>query len=411
MHVPQGLAATAPTIDPALFREVLGHYPTGVVLVTALDDSAEPVGMVVGTFSSVSLDPALVAFMPMRESKTFERLRTASAFCVNVLAADQEEVCRHFARAGTDKFSTVDWSPSASGAPVLDGVVAVMDCTFESITDAGDHFIVLGRVNDLQVIKPDAPLLFFQGGYGRFVSTSLVSYTDADVVAGVRLAELARGPMERIATDLDVACTAFAPAGNDLCVVAVAVGRNASSQIGLGSRVPLIPPLGEQYVANMPAEVAERWIRRSAAGGDAAVAARYRERLRLARQRGWSVSIAGGHTDRDVIDAVREYSEGEVTPARLAHVLSVIRTSDASYEPVEFVDGERYDVGTISAPVMSADDDVHLTLRLSQLPAQATARDIASWAERLKAVAAEVAAMAGEASWGLAPRPPTEARR
>ena len=81
-------------IDPALFRETLGHYPTGVAVVTAIAENGKPVGMVVGTFSSVSLDPPLIAFFPASTSNSFKQLRTASTFAVNVLAADQEPLCR-----------------------------------------------------------------------------------------------------------------------------------------------------------------------------------------------------------------------------------------------------------------------------------------------------------------------------
>ena len=76
-------------IDATTFRETLGHYPTGVAVVTVVDDDGAPDGMVVGTFSSVSLDPPLIAFFPATSSRSFERIRTASAFCINVLASDQ----------------------------------------------------------------------------------------------------------------------------------------------------------------------------------------------------------------------------------------------------------------------------------------------------------------------------------
>ncbi|MGY1821001.1 flavin reductase family protein [Geodermatophilus sp. SYSU D00079] len=155
-------------VDPARFRTTLGHHPTGVVLVTAIDAAGEPVGMVVGSFASVSLDPPLVAFLPTRGSARFARLRTASSFCVNVLAHDQDDLCRAFATKGADGFPGVAWTPSPSGAPVLAGVVAWVDCTVESVTDAGDHHLVMGRVRDLDVVNPVPPLLFFQGGFGRF---------------------------------------------------------------------------------------------------------------------------------------------------------------------------------------------------------------------------------------------------
>ena len=157
-------------VSPRRFRTVLGHYPTGVVVVTAIDSDGDPAGMAVGSFTSVSLDPPLVAFLPDRSSTSFPRIRTAAGFCVNVLAADQEELCRRFARSGGDKFAGVFWTPTASGAPKLAGVSAWIDCQFESITEAGDHYIVLGRVLELAAPGPSLPLVFFRGAYGHFTA-------------------------------------------------------------------------------------------------------------------------------------------------------------------------------------------------------------------------------------------------
>lgn len=153
------------TIEPARYREVLGKHPTGVTVVTAIDAEGVPAGLAVGSFGSVSLDPPLVVFFPDRKSTSFVRVRTAQSFCVNVLAADQEPVCRAFARSGGDKFAGVDWSPAPSGAPRLHGVAAWIDCDIESITDAGDHFMTLGRVRALDCRTDAVPLVFVHGGY------------------------------------------------------------------------------------------------------------------------------------------------------------------------------------------------------------------------------------------------------
>ncbi len=155
-------------IDAALFRETLGHYPTGVAVVTAVAEDGNPAGMVVGTFSSVPLDPPLIAFFPASNSRSFARLRTARRFCVNVLASDQEPLCRRLATGGAGKFDGVRWRLEPLGSPVLGGAVSWVECTFEDIREAGDHYIVLGLVHELAVERSTLPLLFFQGGYGRF---------------------------------------------------------------------------------------------------------------------------------------------------------------------------------------------------------------------------------------------------
>jgi len=156
------------SFDNATFRRVLGHYPTGVCVVTAVEADGTPTGMVVGSFTSVSLDPPLVAFFPDRKSSSWPRIEKVGKFCVNVLAADQEALCRQFSARGGDKFAGISHRRSANGSPILDGVVAWIDCNLDVVHEAGDHFIVLGRVIALEVEAPSAPLLFFQGSYGAF---------------------------------------------------------------------------------------------------------------------------------------------------------------------------------------------------------------------------------------------------
>ncbi len=138
---------------PEHFRQVLGQYPTGVVVVTALDSAEQPVGMTVGSFVSVSLDPPLVAFLPARKSSSWAALRAASDnFCINILGSDQEQICRAVASRKTNKFDGIGWQKSAQGNPVLDGSVAWIDCTVDTIHEAGDHHIVVGgEVQDLGV--------------------------------------------------------------------------------------------------------------------------------------------------------------------------------------------------------------------------------------------------------------------
>lgn len=160
---------TAPvTFDSARYRQVLGHFPTGVTVITAIADG-EPVGLAVGSFCSVSLDPPLVAFFPGAGSSSWPKIEAAGVFCVNILGEDQEELCRRFASKDDDKFAGLGWSSApGTGSPLLHGVIAWVDCDIESVTETGDHFCVLGRVRDLAVAHDGGPLVFFRGGYGRF---------------------------------------------------------------------------------------------------------------------------------------------------------------------------------------------------------------------------------------------------
>ncbi|MGW9134903.1 flavin reductase family protein [Streptomyces sp. NPDC055681] len=153
-------------IDSAEFRRTLGHYPTGVAVVTAID-AGEPVGMAVGTFTSISLDPPLVGFFPASTSRSWARIRSAGAFTVNVLGADQLDLCRAFAASGADKFAGVNWAQGPTGAPVLADAVAWVHCTLSGVHSIGDHDLAVGTVVQHGLGSQDAgPLVFHRGGYG-----------------------------------------------------------------------------------------------------------------------------------------------------------------------------------------------------------------------------------------------------
>lgn len=156
-----------PAIDSALFRQVLGHFPTGVTVITAVDTDGLPTGFAVGSFFSVSLDPPLVGFCAGKGSMSWPGIRSARSFCVNVLAEDQEAISRAFSSKAEDKFVGVGWTPGTSGSPRLRDVLAWIDCDIEAIHDAGDHEICLGRVRELAVGQESGPLVFYRGGYGR----------------------------------------------------------------------------------------------------------------------------------------------------------------------------------------------------------------------------------------------------
>ena len=156
-----------PEIDPGDFRTTLGHFPTGVTVVTAAG-AAGPVGMAIGSFTSVSLDPPLVMFCPGKESGTWLSIKDSGSFCANILGEDQKDTCGVFAMPSDDRFAGIEWTTDATGAPVLPGCVGHIDCDIHAILDGGDHDIVIGLVKSLAITGDQGPLLFFQGGYGRF---------------------------------------------------------------------------------------------------------------------------------------------------------------------------------------------------------------------------------------------------
>lgn len=155
-------------IDPTAFRQVLGAYPTGVCAITATGLDGAPVGMVVGTFTSVSLDPPLVGFLPDKSSSTWPRIAAAGHFCVNVLASDQMDVCRQIVGGGGDKFSGLAMTLSDHGHPVIANAIARIDCAVHQVVDAGDHWFVMGKVLSMEATREADPMLFHRGRYGGF---------------------------------------------------------------------------------------------------------------------------------------------------------------------------------------------------------------------------------------------------
>jgi 3-hydroxy-9,10-secoandrosta-1,3,5(10)-triene-9,17-dione monooxygenase reductase component len=155
--------------EPRRFRQVLGHFGTGVTVITTADEDG-PAGFACQSFAAVSLEPPLVLFCPSRESATWPRIARAGHFCANVLGADQRELARAFGvsgATGADKFAGLRWSPSSSGAPILDGTLTWVGCAVEAAHEAGDHYVVLGRVTELGDCVAGPPLLFYRGRYAQ----------------------------------------------------------------------------------------------------------------------------------------------------------------------------------------------------------------------------------------------------
>ncbi|MFE9479938.1 flavin reductase family protein [Streptomyces spororaveus] len=157
-------------VSPAEFRAVLGNFASGVTVITAPpgEDEDGPAGFACQSFASLSLDPPLVTFMVARTSTTWPRIARAGVFCVNILGAEQGELCRSFAVSGADKFAGVTHTPApVTGSPQLDAVPAWIDCRIQAVHTGGDHLIVVGRVVAMGAAGEGEPLLFHKGRFGR----------------------------------------------------------------------------------------------------------------------------------------------------------------------------------------------------------------------------------------------------
>lgn len=380
-------------IDSQTYRRVLGQYPTGVCIITADSPEDGKSGMVVGSFTSVSLDPPLVAFLPATTSTTWPKIRRAGSFCVNILSADQEDVCRTFFGSDGDKFASIPTTPAASGSPVIEGAVAWLDCDIEDVHEAGDHYIVVGRIRELESAVRHLPLIFFQGGYGAFSPLSLTAPDRrGDLAAPLRTVDLARPLMERFAQEFDCRCIAMTRVEDELICVASA-GRPQDPQgsaTHVGQRMPYTPPIGSAWAAfEEPAHI-ERWLRLQP---NAELRERNRLGLEAVRSRGVSLTL--------ISEAQREFVSTMDTLAKApAHAAGPSRDvlQNLSFDPPVLTDDTLGAVRQISAPVFDADGRVALVL---------TAYGFGGHAAELDAVIAgllDAAAVATRRNGGHAPR-------
>jgi 3-hydroxy-9,10-secoandrosta-1,3,5(10)-triene-9,17-dione monooxygenase reductase component len=153
--------------NPVAMRTVLGHFCTGVAVITG-HDGDRPVGFACQSVTSVSLDPPYVSFCPAHTSSSWPAIRATGRLCINILCDDQHELCAQFACAGGDKFAGVGWNRGRNGAPVFHGALASIEADLEFEHGAGDHTIVVARVTGLSASEGRRPLLFYRGEYGGF---------------------------------------------------------------------------------------------------------------------------------------------------------------------------------------------------------------------------------------------------
>jgi flavin reductase (DIM6/NTAB) family NADH-FMN oxidoreductase RutF/DNA-binding IclR family transcriptional regulator len=387
--VTSGSRDSAPAHDPKQFRYVLGQHPTGVTLITATQADGDPVGMVVGTFTSVSLNPPLVAFLPDRSSSSWPKIRASGSFCANVLTSAQEDVCRAFAQKRDDRFTASLWSLTGAGGMRLEGAAAWIDCTIEDVIPAGDHDIVLGRVRDLGVgDSADLPLLFLRGGYGSFSIPSIHSL-DTALPRHLRAVDAARPEIESLATDLQVECLVTV-AIEDTVVVVSAAGVERSP-IGIPSRVgiafPLAAPLALVHVAWAGEDTERRWLaegRRLLGSIDAGVV---KKELVSVRDQGYAVTT--GLATRTEWERSAS-TESETGLADLTGVMRHLLTRlEAGTNQITAPN-----VTSLQAPVFGPDGQVAIGLSLS-LHGDESAERLQSCLDRMLLGAARLTAQLG----------------
>ncbi|WAP59104.1 flavin reductase family protein [Streptomyces sp. S465] len=290
---PEGNPVMTPQPPPkSRWRSVLGRYPTGITIITSVDESGGPIGMVVGTFTSVSEDPPLVGFLPQTRSRTYAGIRRAGRFRASVLGAEHEGLCREFfAAAPEDRFTGDAWEFDEHGVPRLRSAVAWFDATVHDVLPAGDHVMVLGAVEDLGLgpRADEAPLVFLNGGYGSF----------APRVTGVELAELgsrlriAAGVgdlVQDLARELDVECALSTVVRGQVVVLTAA----DTQQPYVGTCFPFAAPMDPGFAAWCEPDLHRAWVegaRRLMGRVDTPL---LDDTLALVREQGYAISF--GHT-------------------------------------------------------------------------------------------------------------------
>ncbi|AZG46651.1 flavin reductase family protein [Gordonia insulae] len=376
-------------LDPKVFRDVLGHYPTGVVVVTGRDEDGEILAMVVGTFSSVSLEPPLVSFMPMKTSRTFDKMRACSSLCINILGGEQEDVVLTIAQRWENKLDGIDWFESPSGDPVLSDSVAWIDTRLWDTVEAGDHWIALCEVRDLAVTNPVSPLIFFQGGYGSFVCTSLMARMDHEILPAIHAAHAARPQVAALASSIGCEVSVFTAVSSDeMATVLSATAPGVDREEGLAHRIPMVPPIGDSYVFDQDHDAQERWIAKLR-GADDTVKEMHRARLAFVRDNGYLISFlpAEGNAAYDEMRAAtRQYESGRLTPLQERSIRESIGSSPVDYHVRDLADDEIYDVGSLVLPIRDPNGGYSMTLRLGQLPARQSGARISEWIRQAGAV-------------------------
>jgi 3-hydroxy-9,10-secoandrosta-1,3,5(10)-triene-9,17-dione monooxygenase reductase component len=171
LHGDSASIALQDHVTPDSFRLAVGSFCTGLTVINAMGPQG-PVGFTCQAFSSLSVDPPRILICPGRASTTWPDIRGVGRFCVNVLAEDQSDLSRRFARSGGNKYASVNWSCPPGESPRLDGACSWLECAIEAEFDAGDHFVVAARVLALDTVEDRMPLLYHQGQYASLADST-----------------------------------------------------------------------------------------------------------------------------------------------------------------------------------------------------------------------------------------------
>lgn len=367
-------------IAPSVFRDVLGHFPTGVVAVTGIDDGGAPIGMILGSFGSVSLAPPLVSFMPAKTSGSWAKLASCKSFCINVLSADQDEVCRVLASKRADKFDDIGYAPSAYGNPVIDGSLAAIHVRPVAIHDAGDHLIVVCAVDDLAAGAAGTPLLFYRGGFGTFTSQSLLS-SETALMVKVRLLDHIRDLPEALAKELETEVSAVALVGDEVVLIG-SFGRSRAVDFPsrVGQHLPFMPPIGGVFASWGGPDLQQAWLARAGDRGSPDHIAASQAIARI-RRRGYAMGL--GHAHSLAWEKAAYWKSVGDARVSLAELSRRIAATLHHYNPETLDADAGHEFHFAQAPIFDAQSRVQLALTLWGPPGSMQREQIDHWSSRL----------------------------
>lgn len=375
------------TFDAIEFRRVLGAFPTGVVIVTGLDDEGQPLAMTVGSFVSVSLNPALVGFLPTKTSSSWAALqnRKGTRFGINVLASDQEELCRAVASRKTDKLAGFEWELSKNGSPILQDSVAFIDCQMHSVSDAGDHDWVMGEVLDLFTLSSSLPLLFFRGGYGSFAPGSMAISTDISVDVLHKL-DVIRPQMERLSAELVAEVSVMTRIDGELVNVGSAgssTRQGRSSRVGV--HVPFMPPIGGVFAAFGGPEAEEKWLAEIHPDADPSLREHFEAGLARVRDKGYASGI--GHEQGSGIEiTARAAYIGKDAETR-ERLRAVVHDAAETFNTADVTADGEYEFHSATAPVFDRDGLCLFSMTVWGSDGLTSGADVLATVERLQGAA------------------------
>ncbi|WHY85762.1 flavin reductase family protein [Neobacillus novalis] len=149
-----------------IFKRIMGNYPTGVTIITTMNEEGNPIGLTANSFASVSLDPLMLLWSVDHRSSSLKAYTEGGKFAVHVLAEEQVELCKTFATKHPDRFSTCEWELSENGLPIIEDALGVFECKTYKAIEAGDHTVLIGEVIDLKINNEKDPMLYHRRVFG-----------------------------------------------------------------------------------------------------------------------------------------------------------------------------------------------------------------------------------------------------